>query len=361
MDLLRGISGRLVYGLAVALGVVSLIFFIFNVLPGDPARMMLGQRADLNTVEVIRKELGLDKPLYIQYIRYLNDLSPLSFYKATNKDSYFFLDPGKYKNVKHIFMNKNGFTVVLKKPWLGRSFQSQKSVGQMISEAFLNTFILATVSIIIAFISGVLIGIISAVKHNSWYDKSMLILSALGMSLPSFFAALLIAWFFAYKLGDITHLNITGNLVEVDNLGSGVSLELKNLILPSLTLGIRPLSVVIQLSRSSMLEVLNQDYIRTAYSKGLRSSRVIFVHAFRNSLNPVLTAISGWFASMLAGVVFVEYIFGWKGLGYMLVNALNFFDLPVVLGCVLTTAILFVIVNISMDIIYAVLDPRIRK
>jgi peptide/nickel transport system permease protein len=110
-----------------------------------------------------------------------------------------------------------------------------------------------------------------------------------------------------------------------------------------------------------MLEVINQDFIRTAYAKGLRFNRIILVHALRNSLNPVLTAISGWFASMLAGVVFVEYIFGWKGLGYMLVNALNFYDLPVVLGCVITIAVLFVLVNISMDIIYALLDPRIRK
>ncbi len=110
-----------------------------------------------------------------------------------------------------------------------------------------------------------------------------------------------------------------------------------------------------------MNDVLSQDYIRTAYSKGLKFKRIIMIHALRNSLNPVVTAVSGWFASMLAGVVFVEYIFGWKGLGYMLVNALNFYDIPVVLGCVLTTAILFVIVNISLDIFYALLDPRIRR
>jgi len=361
MNLIRKISGRLIYGLAVIMGVVSLIFFIFNVLPGDPARMMLGQRADLNTVEVIRKELGLDKPLYMQYLRYLNDLSPVSFFQEKDHDSYFYRDPEKYRHVKHIFLTDNGFTMVLKAPWLGRSFQSQRSVGTMISEAFPNTFILALTAIILAFISGIFLGVISAIKRDSWYDRVTLLFSALGMSLPSFFAAILIAWFFAYKLGHITHLNITGNLFEVDNFGRGVHLELKNIILPAFTLGIRPLSVIIQLSRNSMLEVLNQDYIRTAFAKGLNFTRVIYKHALRNSLNPVLTAVSGWFASMLAGVVFVEYIFGWKGLGYMLVNALNFYDLPVVLGCVLTTAILFVIVNISMDIIYALLDPRIRK
>jgi peptide/nickel transport system permease protein len=357
----KRIFGRILYGILVLLGVVTLIFFLFNVLPGDPARMMLGQRADMSSLEGIRKELGLDKPLYLQYIRYINDLSPVSIHQSANRNSYFYLDPGKYKSTKTIFTSAKGISLVIKEPWLGRSFQSRRPVGEMISEAFPNTLILALVSILIAFFAGTFLGTFCALKKDSWYDRGTLLLSAFGMSIPSFFAAILIAWFFAYKLGDITHLNITGNIYEIDDFGRGIKLQLKNLILPAFTLGIRPLSVVIQLSRNSMLEVLNQDYIRTAYAKGLKKSRVIGVHALRNSLNPVVTAISGWFASMLAGVVFVEYIFGWRGLGYMLVNALNFYDLPVVLGCVLTTSVIFVIVNISMDLIYAILDPRIRK
>jgi peptide/nickel transport system permease protein len=361
MIFLKRISGRILYGLAVLLGVVTLIFFLFNVLPGDPARMMLGQRADMSSLEGIRKELGLDKPLYLQYIRYLNDLSPVSLHQSKNTDSYFYYNPSKYKSSRPVLTSGNGICLVVKMPWLGSSFQSKRPVSEMISEAFPNTLILALASILIAFFAGTFFGTISALKKDSWYDRGALLISALGMSIPSFFAAILIAWFFAYKLGDITHLNITGNIYEIDDYGRGVKLQLKNLILPAFTLGIRPLSVVMQLSRNSMLEVLSQDYIRTAYAKGLKTSRVIGVHALRNSLNPVVTAISGWFASMLAGVVFVEYIFGWRGLGYMLVNALNFYDLPVVLGCVLTTSVIFVIVNISMDIIYALLDPRIRK
>jgi len=361
MNLLKWISGRFLYGLLVILGVVSLIIFLFNVLPGDPASLMLGQRADMATASAIREELGLDKPLHLQYLRYLNDLSPVSFHQEKDPSSYFFLDKEKYRNTAVIFSAKQGFCMVLKQPWLGRSFQSQKSVGLMIREAFPNTLVLALVSIFLAFVAGNFFGIIAALRKNSWYDRIILLFSSLGMSLPSFFAALLVAWFFAYKLGHLTHLNLTGSLYEVDDLGRGISLELKNIILPAFTLGIRPLSVVIQLSRSSMLDVLKQDYIRTAFAKGLKHGRVIMVHAWRNSLNPVVTAGSGWFASMLAGVVFVEYIFGWRGLGYMLVNALNFYDLPVVLGCVITTALLFVAVNISMDIIYAFLDPRIRK
>ncbi|MCB8994875.1 MAG: ABC transporter permease [Bacteroidales bacterium] len=358
--MLRGIRDRLLYGIAVMLGVITLIFFLFNVLPGDPARMMLGQRADMASLESIRKELGLDRPLYLQYIRYINDLSPLSVYQLKNKGSYFYLDPSRSKALP-VFTAHGGSALVLKKPWLGRSFQSRRPVGDMISEAFPNTMILALTAILIAFFIGTFLGTFSALHKDSWYDRISILVSAFGMSVPSFFAAILMAWLFAYKLGDITHLNITGNLYEIDDFGRGIHLSLKNLILPAITLGIRPLSVVVQLSRNSMLEVLNEDYIRTAYAKGLRKSRIIIVHALRNSLNPVITAISGWFASMLAGVVFIEYIFGWRGLGYMLVNALNFYDLPVVLGCVLTTSIIFVTVNISMDVLYAFLDPRIRK
>jgi peptide/nickel transport system permease protein len=361
MIFLKNIASRIFYAILVLLGVVTLIFFLFNVLPGDPARMMLGQRADMASLESIRKELGLDKPLYLQYVRYLNDLSPVSIHQSLKQESYFYLDPSKYKSSKTVFKTDKGLNLIIKVPWLGRSFQSRKPVGEMISEAFPNTLILALASILIAFFAGTLLGTFSALRKDTWYDRGTLLISAFGMSMPSFFAAILIAWFFAYKLEHFTHLNITGNIYEIDDFGRGIKLQLKNLILPAFTLGIRPLSVVIQLSRNSMLEVLNQDYIRTAYAKGLKTRRVIGVHALRNSLNPVVTAISGWFASMLAGVVFVEYIFGWRGLGYMLVNALNYYDLPVVLGCVLTTSVIFVIVNISMDLIYAVLDPRIRK
>ncbi len=354
------IGKKILYSLLVIWGVLTLIFLLFNVLPGDPAQMMLGQRADLKNAEIIRKELGLDQPLYRQYIRYLNDLSFLSFYESGQPGSYFYLDTLKYGKYQKIFSLKNGLTMVLKKPWPGRSFLSNRPVGDMIAEALPNSLILAFFAIILAFVAGNVLGVLSALKKDSWFDRSVLVISTFGMSLPSFFAAILIAWLFAYKLGGITHLNLTGNLYEVDDLGRGIHLELKNLILPAVTLGIRPLSVVIQLSRNSMLDVLSQDYIRTAFAKGLRYSRVVTVHAFRNSLNPVVTAVSGWFAGMLAGVVFVEYIFGWHGLGYLIVNALNFYDFPVVLAAVLTISVVFIAVNIFVDIIYVILDPRLR-
>jgi peptide/nickel transport system permease protein len=180
------------------------------------------------------------------------------------------------------------------------------------------------------------------------------------MSVPSFFSAILFAWFFGFILHKYTHLEMTGSLYELDDYGESNHLKLKNLLLPAIVLGIRPLAVVIQLMRNSLLEVFNQDYIRTARAKGLSEFQIIKRHAVKNALNPVVTAISGWFASMLAGAVFVEYIFGWNGLGKEIVNALNTLDLPVIMGSVLVIALLFIIINIFVDIIYVWLDPKVK-
>lgn len=349
---------RLFYAFLILIGVVSLIFFLFNVLPGDPARMMLGQRSDEESLAAIRKDLGLDKPASVQYFKYLNDLSPLSVHKK-DESSFFYLDPELYSPYLEL-VSAGDYTLVVKAPYLRRSYQSKREVTEIIADTLPNTFILALASIVFATLVGLLLGTLSAVKKDSLLDRSALVFSALGMSLPSFFAAILIGWLFAFVLSDFTGLNLTGNLYEIDDFGEGIHLQLKNLILPALTLGIRPLAVVTQLSRNSLLDVLSEDYIRTAKAKGLRFSRVLLVHAIPNSLNPVITAVSGWFASMMAGVVFVEYIFGWKGLGYVIVNALNTYDLPVVMGCILTISLIFIVVNALVDILYAWLDPKVR-
>jgi peptide/nickel transport system permease protein len=211
-----------------------------------------------------------------------------------------------------------------------------------------------------AVIFGVFIGILTAIKKDTIFDRLALIVSVVGMSLPSFFAAILMAWFFAFVLADYTGLSMFGSLYTVDDFGRGEFLDLKNLILPALTLGIRPLAIIIELTRSSMLEVLSQDYIRTARAKGLSRMKVISRHALRNALNPVVTAVSGWFASLMAGAVFVEYVFDWKGVGVVIVDGLENYDFPVVMGAVLFIAVLLVIINIFVDIIYGLLDPRIR-
>ena len=307
--MIRKATGRLVYGLLVAWGVITVVFIIFNVVPGDPAAMMLGQRADKGSLESIRREMGLDQPLSVRYIRYLNDLSPLSVYRLSKENERFTV-PAGVKSVT-LFSNRK-ISLVVKQPWLGRSFQSGRPVGGMLASALPNSLILAVLSILVAFIFGNILGISCALSRDSWFDRLSLFISTIGMALPSFFAAILTGWLFAFVLQPWTGLNLTGNLWEIDDLGRGMRLELKNLILPVFTLGLRPLSVVVQLTRSSMIEVMAQDYIRTARAKGLSAWRVIGIHAFRNALNPVVTAISGWFAGMLAGVVFIEYIFGWK-------------------------------------------------
>lgn len=350
---------KFLYSILIIWGVVTLVFILFNLIPGDPARMVMGQRTDEASLLAIRKDLGIDKPVFFQYLKYINDLSPISIHNPRSTNSYIFLNKTVYKTAVALNISKSR-CIVIKAPYLRRSFQSGKSISEIIGETLPNTFILAITSMVFATILGIGLGVMAALTKDSWIDKTLLVLSAFGMSIPSFFAAILFGWIFAFLLGDFTGLNLTGNLWEVDDFGEGMRLELKNLILPAFTLGIRPLAVVTQLARSSMLETLSMDYIRTAKAKGLSFTKVIWSHALKNSLNPVVSAISGWFASLMAGVIFIEFIFGWKGLGYVMVNALNSYDVPLVLGSVITISVVFVIVNFVVDIVYSILDPRIR-
>lgn len=323
------------YGLLVMLGVITLIFVLFNILPGDPARMMLGQNADQESIDMIHKELGLDKPLPIQYLDYLNDLSPIG-------------------------VDENG-DFGFKSPNLRRSYQSGRTVASILGESFPNTILLALVSIAFAFVVGVSLGSLAAIYRDSWLEKLILLITSLGMSLPSFFAAILIAWLFAFVLADYTGLSMFGSLYSVDDFGNGEYIDLKNLILPALTLGIRPLSVICELTKSTMSEVLQQDYIRTAKAKGLSKFQIIKNHALRNTLNPVVSSISGWFASLIAGAVFVEYIFDWKGVGVVIVDSLEKYDFPVLMGALIVICVMLIIINILTDIIHAMLDPRIKN
>ena len=346
---------KILYGLAVLWGVVTLVFFLFNIVPGDPVRMMLGQRADESDVQAIREELGLNQSVFKQYTDYLNDLMPLSFYRNENDQN----DYDKFK--RHCVLAKIAdVDVVLKTPYLRYSYQSKRSVGTILSEAFPNTLILAFVAISFALIVGVFIGILTAVFNTDFLNKLTLFITTIGMSLPSFFAAILVAWLFGYVWESFTGLSMTGNLYSVDDYGNGSYLDIKNLILPAFTLGLRPLAVVVELTRTSLLEALSMDYIRTARAKGLRQWRVVTVHALRNAMTPVVTAISGWFASLMAGAVFVEYVFDWKGIGVIIVDALDTFDFPVIMGAVLLIGFMLIIINIVVDIIYGILDPRVR-
>lgn len=350
--MIRFILKRLGYGFLVLFGVILVVFILFHALPGDPVAMLAGQRTDIATRESIAEELGLNKPLYQQFLLYLNDLSPLSIHENTskNKEKY------AYHILFHLMDNK---IAVVKRPYLRRSFQTNKRVDEILLENIGSTFWLAFAAMLMSTVLGILLGIVAALNQNSWIDHSILSLSVLGISVPTFLSAILFAIIFGYYLSDWTGLNLTGQL-WVNHPVYGRQLHLENIILPAVTLGIRPLSIIIQLTRSSMLDVLSKDYIRTAKAKGLGKTKIYLKHAFKNAINPVITAVSGWLASLMAGAFFVEYIFDWKGLGFVTIKAVQSLDFPVVMGSTLLIAVIFILINIFVDILYAAVDPRIR-
>ena len=346
--MLSFLTRKIAYGVLVLLGVVIVVFFLFQGF-GDPARLVLGQSGDSTTIKNIRKELALDQPKWKQFLYYLNDVSPVSVYSKSDIEK---------KQLKGFFWGSST-KVGIKLPYLRRSYQSKKDVSQVLLEALPGTILLAVAAILLATILGILLGVLAAVKQNTWMDTSSVFASVLGISAPSFFMGIVLAYLFGFVLSEYTGLHMTGSLFSMDPF-TGRQLQLRNLILPAITLGIRPLAIITQLTRSAMLDILDQDYIRTAYAKGLTQKTVIFRHALRNALNPVITAITGWFAELLAGAFFVEYIFGWKGIGKVTVDALEKLDFPVVMGSVLITATFFILVNILADLLYGIVDPRVR-
>jgi peptide/nickel transport system permease protein len=330
-------------------GVVVLVFFLFQGF-GDPSRLVMGQRADAATQENIRKELYLDQPKWKQFLFYLNDVSPLSFYTT---------EQIAQKKLRGLFIG--GHTkFVLKTPYLRRSYQTKKEVWAVLMEALPGTLLLAIAAMAFAVVAGVALGVLAAVKKGSWMDTSSIFAGIIGISAPSFFMGIIIAYVFGFLLSQYTGLHMAGSWFDLDEITGEKHITIANLILPAITLGIRPLAIISQLTRSTMLDTLSQDYIRTAYAKGLSRRTVIWKHALRNALNPVITAITGWFAELLAGAFFVEYIFGWKGIGKATVDALEKLDFPVVMGSVLVSSAFFIFINILADLLYGVIDPRVR-
>jgi ABC-type dipeptide/oligopeptide/nickel transport system permease component len=300
------IARKMVYTLLVLLGVVVVTFFIRP--PGDPARVLLGQRADSASVAALREQLGLDKPIYHQVGTYM---------------------------------------IQLTKGDLGRSIASQRPVFETIMERLPATALLATTSIVIATLLGILVGVVAAWKPNSWIDSSLMSVSLLGISLPAFVVGLLLVLLF-------------GVVLEWFPISGYIDRGIEYLVLPMVTLAIRPLAIIARVTRSSMLEVLGQDYVRTARAKGLSTSAVFVKHALRNALNPVLTTVSAWFAGLLAGTYFIEFIFNWPGIGLAAFNAIEKLDYPMIQGTVLFTAVIFVTVNTVADILYGYIDPKVR-
>ncbi|TCJ18967.1 ABC transporter permease [Flaviaesturariibacter flavus] len=346
--MLTFILKKLFYGLLVLLGVVLLVFILFQGF-GDPARLVMGQTGNAATEAAIRKELYLDQPKSSQFFHYLNDISPVSFYRRSD---------WKERAVGGIALGGER-VLVLKTPYLRRSYQTKRPVGAMLLQALPGTLLLALAAMLIAVLIGIPLGMLAAVRKGSWVDSTAIFTSILGISAPSFFMGIIIAYLFGFVLSDWTGLSLTGSWSAIDMNGQR-RLTLQNLILPALTLGIRPLAIITQLTRSALLDVLQQDYIRTAYAKGLSRSAVLWRHALPNALNPVITAITGWFAELLAGAFFIEYIFGWQGIGKLTVDALEKLDFPIVMGAVLLSATFFIVINILADILYGIVDPRVR-
>lgn len=350
--MVKFLAQKLGMALAVMLGLVGVVFVLFMAMP-SPEQILSGQRGDSKTKAAIMADLSLDKPPLQRFTAYLNDLSPLSYYPEGSQREQEVSGMKIWKTRKGAWW--------LKWPWLRKSFYTKQPVSNMISEAFTGTLLLAGAAMLIAAFIGIPLGVWVAGRQGTILDKCVVGLSTLGISVPSFFSSMLVAWGLGYVWKEYTGLSMTGSWQEVDALGEGSRWVPQNIILPALALGVRPLSVFIQLTRNSMAEVLPMDYIKAARSRGLTERKVMWRHALPNAMNPVVTAASGWFASLLAGAFFTEYIFNWKGLGKVTIEALQQSDLPVIMGTVLFTALLFVFINVLVEMMYFWLDPRIRK
>ena len=343
-------------GMLVMVGVVVLIFVLFNILPVNSARMTLGQRADAASVAAIEKEFRLNLPWYQRMVLYFNDLSPVSLNNLADEHAPTFLDANEINFTKLFSVGK--MAVVIKLPYLGKSFQTRREVSEILGEKIYPTFMLAISAMLLASIIGIVLGTLAAIKQHSFWDNAIIVLSTFGISQPSYFSGILLATVFGYYLHNVTGLNVRGSLTDLNYNGDVITIW-KNLWLPMIALGIRPIAIIAQLTRSSMLDVLHQDYIRTARAKGLNFFKVNFNHALRNALNPVVTSISGWLAAVLTGAFFIEKVFDYKGLGLQTIDSLLSFDFPVVMGSVLLVAFVFVVMNIFTDILYSMLDPRV--
>ena len=303
---------RLLMMIPVLLGVTFIVFFIMNLTPGDPAAIILGDQATAEALEQLREELGLNDPLVVRYFNYLRNMC---------------------------------------RGDLGYSYRNKISVWNQIWDKFPNTCILAFAGILVALVIGIPVGILSAKKQYTALDNTSVVLSLVGVSMPNFWLGLLFSLLFALKL----------RWLPSQGMGEGFIPLLRSLILPSLTLGTGVAATVVRMTRSSMLEVIRQDYIVTARAKGITEQEVTRKHMFKNALIPIITAVGLQFGHLLGGAMLTETVFSWPGLGRLMVDSITRKDIPMVLGAVIFMAVTFSLVNLLVDIIYAFVDPRIKS
>lgn len=298
---------RILLLIPVLLGVTFIVFSIMYLTPGDPAQLILGEKASPESVAALRTQMGLDKPFIVQYFTFIG--------KAVTGD-------------------------------FGRSYTTNRAVFAEIFQRFPNTLTLAVVGVVLSIAIGIPVGIISATKQYSITDNVSMVVALLGVSMPNFWFGLMLILIFS---------------VNLQLLPSGGFTGLKSLILPAITLGYSSSAIVTRMTRSSMLEVIRQDYIRTARAKGVKEKTVILRHGLKNALIPVITVVGLQFGHLLGGAVLTETVFSWPGVGRLLVDAIRAKDTPMVLASVVFLATAFSICNLLVDILYAYVDPRIKS
>jgi len=302
----RYIVRRLLLAIPVLIGVSIVVFWMIRAIPGDPARVLAGEGAPLEVVERIREQYGLNEPPHVQYMVFL----------------------------KHLLQGD-----------LGRSIRSRRPVTEEVAARLGPTLELAAGSMVVAIVIGVSTGILSAVRPNSWIDAVSTFIALVGISMPVFWLGLMLMYFFSYELG------------WFPTAGRGTW---RHLVLPSLTLGLSTAAIIARMTRSSMLEVLRQDYVRTARAKGLHEWAVVLKHVFRNALIPIVTVTGLQMGSLLGGAVMTESVFAWPGIGRLMVDSIIARDYPVVQGAVLVVAVGFILINLLVDVLYAYINPTIR-
>lgn len=298
--------------LLLLLGISFLVFMSMYIAPGDPASIIAGPTATASDLEAIRADLGLDRPFIIQYFDYLGGIFQGDF---------------------------------------GYSYQTGQSVTEAIVTRFPNTLKLAVASMVVATIIGIVAGVISAIKQNSWIDVSSTSFALLGVSIPNFWLGTMLILVFSVTLKWLPVGGLNASMFSIEGM--------KELVLPAITLGTASAALIARMSRSAMLEVIRSDYIRTAKAKGVKHKKLIGVHALKNALIPVITVIGINFGALLGGTIITEQVFAINGIGRLMIDAIASRDFPIVQGTVLLVAALFVIVNLVVDIIYGLIDPRI--
>lgn len=309
----RYVVRKLAAAVPVLLGATLLAFLILKLSPGDPARLIAGEQASDADVQLIRRHLGLDRPFTVQYARFLGGLL---------------------------------------RGDLGRSIRTGQPVREEIGARFPYTFELALTSLVLSIGIGVVAGVAAAVRPNTVYDYGATLGALAGISTPTFWLGLLLMLAFSYYLGWLPASGRAGPIWTPEGL--------KSMVMPAVALGTPSAAIIARLTRSSLLEVLRQDYIRTAFAKGLLHRIVLARHALRNAMIPVVTVVGLRLGGLLGGAVITEQVFAWPGIGALIVTAIGTRDYPVVQGAMLTTSLVFVAVNLAVDLLYALVDPRIR-